>query len=35
MKSYDANKVTFEFKRSEYAQQFENLHKVACGVAAK
>jgi hypothetical protein len=21
-KSYDANRVTFEFKRSEYAQQF-------------
>jgi hypothetical protein len=35
MKSYDADKVTFEFKRSEYAQQFGNLHKVASGVAAK
>jgi hypothetical protein len=35
MKSYDADKVTFEFKRSEYAQQFGNIHKVASGVAAK
>jgi hypothetical protein len=35
VKSYDADKVTFEFKRSEYAQQFVNLHKVASGVAAK
>jgi hypothetical protein len=35
MKSYDADKVTFEFKRSEYAQQFGNLHKVASCIAAK
>src|ERR1700746_4084294 len=34
VKSYDADKVTFEFKRSEYGQQFGNLHKVASGVAA-
>jgi len=35
IKSYDANKVTFEFKRSEYAQQFGQLNKIASGVAAK
>lgn len=35
MKSYDTDNVTFEFKRSEYAQQFGNLHKIASGVAAK
>ena len=33
--SYDADKVTFEFKRSEYAQQFGQLNKIASGVAAK
>ena len=35
IKSYDADKVTFEFKRSEYAQQFGQLNKIASGVPAK
>jgi hypothetical protein len=35
LKSYDADKVTFEFKRSEYAQQFGQPNKIASGVAAK
>jgi hypothetical protein len=35
IKSYDADKVTFEFKRSEYAQQFGQLNKISSGVAAK
>jgi hypothetical protein len=35
IKSYDADTVTFEFKRSEYAQQFGQLNKIASGVAAK
>jgi hypothetical protein len=35
IKSYDADKVTFEFKRSEYAQQFRHLNQIASGVAAK
>src|SRR5437660_4010958 len=35
VKSYDADKVTFEFNRNEYAQQFGNLPKVASGAAAK
>jgi hypothetical protein len=35
IKGYDADKVTFEFKRSEYAQQFGQLNKIAPGVAAK
>ena len=35
IKSYDADKVTLEFKRSEYAQQFGQLNKIASGVAAK
>lgn len=35
LKSYDAHKVTFEFKRGEYAQQFGQLNKTAAGVAAK
>src|SRR5437588_7015025 len=34
IKSYDADKVTFEFRRSEYAQQFGQLNKIASGVAA-
>jgi hypothetical protein len=34
IKTYDADKVTFEFKRSEYAQQFGRLNKIASGVAA-
>jgi hypothetical protein len=35
IKSNDADKVTFEFKRSEYAQQFRQLNKIASGAAAK
>ena len=35
IKSYDADKVTFEFKRSEYAQQFGQLNRIASGVPAK
>jgi len=35
IKSYDADKVTLEFKRSEYAQQFGQLNKIASGIAAK
>ena len=35
IKSYDAEKVTFEFKRSEYAQQFGQRNKIAAAVAAK
>ena len=35
IKSYDADKVTFEFKRCEYAQQFGQLNKTASGVAAE
>ena len=35
LKSYDAEKVTFEFKRSEYAQQFGQVHKIASGVGAE
>jgi len=29
IKSYDAGKVTFEFKRTEYAHQFGQLNKIA------
>ena len=32
VKSYDANKVIFEFKRSEYAQQFGKLNKTIPGL---
>lgn len=32
---YDPNKLTFEFKRSEYAQQFGQLNQIASGVAEK
>jgi len=35
IKSYDAEKVTFEFKRSEYARQFGQRNKIAAAVAAK
>jgi len=35
LKSYDAGKVTLEFKRGEYAQQFGQLNKTSAGVAAK
>ena len=35
IKRYDADNVTFEFKRSEYAQQFGHLNKTASGVAVK
>ena len=35
IKSYDANNVTFEFKRSEYAQQFGQVNKSAFGVPAR
>jgi hypothetical protein len=35
IKSYDADKMTFEFKCSEYAQQFGQLNKIASGAAAK
>jgi hypothetical protein len=35
IKSYDADKVTFEFKRREYAQQFGQLNKIASDVPAK
>jgi len=34
IKSFDANNVTFEFKRSEYAQQFERQNEPVPGVAA-
>ena len=34
IKSYDADSVTFEFKRNEYAQQFGQLNKIASGVTA-
>ena len=29
IKSYDADRVTFEFRRTEYAQQFGQLNKIA------
>ena len=35
IRRYDADKVTFEFKRGEYAQQFGQLNKIALGVVAK
>ena len=35
IKSYDADKVTFEFKRSEYAQQFGQLNKIPSGLTSK
>ena len=35
IKSYDTDKVSFEFKRSEYAQQFGQRNKIASSVAAK
>ena len=35
VKSYDANKVTFEFKRGEYAQQFGQLNQIASSAAAR
>ncbi len=35
IKSYDAEKVTFEFKRNEYAQQFGQRNKIAAADAAK
>ena len=35
IKSYDAEKVTFEFKRREYAQQFGQINKTPSGVAVE
>jgi hypothetical protein len=35
IKGHDAERVTFEFKRSEYAQQFGQLNRISSGVAAK
>ena len=35
IKSCNADKLTFEFKRSEYAQQFGNVQKIASCAAAK
>ena len=35
IKRYDADAVTFEFKRGEYAQQFGQLNRIASSAAAK
>jgi len=35
IKRYDAEAVTFEFKRGEYAQQFGQLNRIASSAAAK
>jgi len=35
IKSSDPDKVVFEFKRSEYAQQFGQVNKIVLGAAAK
>jgi hypothetical protein len=35
IKKYDADKVTFEFKRSVYAQQFGQANKIASAVATE
>ena len=35
IKRYDADKVTFEFKRNEYAQQFGELNRAGSSIAAE
>ena len=35
LKNHDSDKVTFEFKRSEYAQEFEHLNRIISGTVAK
>ena len=35
IKSHDADSVTFEFKHSEYAQEFARLNEVALRAGAK